>query len=274
MELGAFMKKDPKILAAVAVAILLAIIGGIFVMRSKADPEPETTTERPKKKKITEPVNIIEVSERPYVYLTPQADGRNIKITVATISKPADTFEYELEYQAGTLLQGAFDQVELDNIPTSTQILFGSCSAGGACTYHTDIRGGSLVLRFIGEENYALKQDWRYFDNWGNKETQFASKDSKFQLTSADLAKQRFVVVYNSPCFPEGVTGTSVSEAYSLAASSNMSGTAEVTMRANEEGELSIIGYDGTSWTSFETTSDGKSATAEVELMELYMVIK
>lgn len=255
--------------------VLAAVIGGgIFAFTRMQKPAVEQTQQANQKRKVSQPTNIISVAERPYVQIIPEADGRNLDLQVNTLPKAADSVEYELEYQAGTLLQGAFGLIELADLPGTAQILLGSCSAGGACTYHTDVKGGSLVLKFEGAEEYALKQDWRYFDNWGNKETQFSSKDAKFQLDSTDLAKQRYVVIYNSPGYPTGLSGTVVSEPYSLTGSSSLTGSAELTMRANEEGSLTIMGYNGTSWESFPTTTDGKSATATVDLMELYLVVK
>lgn len=269
------MKQKPVVIGAVVIAIILAIVGGVFAFKTRtSQPEEEQTTERPARKPISQPVNEISVSERPWVSITPKADGRNLSLTVHTVAKSATTAEYELEYQAGTLLQGAFGLLDLATVPSSEEILLGSCSAGGACTFHEDIKGGTLVLSFEGDESYALKQEWRYFDNWGNAETQFASKDSKFQLESSDLAKQRFVVIYNSPGYPEGLEGTPVSDPYSLTGSSAIAGTADLTMRATEEGDLTIMGFDGESWTSFETSTDGKTATAEVTLMDLYIVVQ
>lgn len=266
-------KQHQMMIAGGALALLL-VGGGVFAFTRQAKPATDIAQTTPQKKKISEPVNQIAVSDRPYVQIIPQADGRNLMVEINSVPKPADSAEYELEYQAGTLLQGAFGLIDLESLPSSTKVLLGSCSAGGACTYHTDIKGGSLVLKFNGAENYALKQDWRYFDNWGNKETEFGSKDAKFQMTSKDLAKQRFIVVYNSPGYPTGLTGTVVSDPYSLTGSAAFTGKAEVTMRATEEGTLKIMGYNGTSWKSFETTVDGKSATATVDLMELYVVVK
>lgn len=268
------LHKQQKVIAAVMLVVLILVGGGVFAFTRQSKPTGEQTQQTTQKKKVSEPVNQIAVSERPYVQIIPQADGRNLELQVNTTPKPAESAEYELEYQAGTLLQGAFGLIELESLPGSAKILLGSCSAGGACTYHTDVKGGTLVLKFSGPENYALKQDWRYFDNWGNKETQFASKDAKFQLDSKDLAKQRFIVVYNSPGYPEGVTGTVVSEPYSLTGSTALTGKAELTMRANEEGALKIMGYNGSTWKAFETTVDGKTATATVDLMELYLVVK
>jgi len=64
-----------------------------------------------------------------------------------------------------------------------------------------------------------------------------------------------------------------VSNPYSLSASSTLTGTAELNIRAQEEGQLTIAGWDGEAWQTFETTSDGKMASAEVALMPLYVVI-
>jgi hypothetical protein len=265
--------KKPQVLAVIGLLIAVAIGGTVFAFSRSSAPAEETTEDKPAKRKISEPVNQIDISERPYVTIVPQADGRNLDLVVNQVKKDANSVEYELEYQAGTLLQGAFGLIELTSFPSTTRILLGSCSAGGACTYHEDVQGGSLVLRFEGTQTYALKQEWRYFDNYGSTQSEFASKDAKFQVESADLGDQRFVVIYNSPGYPEGLEGTPVSDPYSVQGTSTLTGTAELTMRATTESELTIMGYDGTAWQSFDTTTDGKTATATVDLMELFIVV-
>jgi len=270
------MNKQHLIIAGIVllVGITLGLVG-FFILQSNKKDSDSNTTQQPAKKKISEPVNQISVDERPYLKLLPKADGRNIEIVAIEVKKPATAMEFELEYQAGTLLQGAFGQIEIDSLPASTQIMFGSCSAGGACTYHTDIKSGSLLARFDGTERYALKQDWRYFDNT-SKATSIASKDAKFQLESSALASVRFGIVYNTPGYPgtsNELGGSLVSEVYSLTASSTLKGSGTLSIRANEEGNLTIIGFNGSTWQKFETTTDGKTATATVELMEAYGVI-
>jgi hypothetical protein len=223
---------------------------------------------------MEEPVNVIPVSERPVVQIAPVADGRNIQLIIKALKKEATTAEYELEYQAGTLLQGIFGSIELDAFPASITELLGSCSAGGKCSYHEDVKGGSLLLRLSGgSESYAVKQDWKYIDNKAG-ETAFASKDAKFQLDSDALAKQKYLVIYNSPGYPEGLEGTVVSDPYSLAVSSNLSGTGVLTMRANEDGDIKIMGWDGKEWHDFAGTTEEKMVSATVDLMELYVLVK
>jgi hypothetical protein len=178
------MKKtlSPQIMVGAAVlAVVLLAGGGVAYWKMKS--APVATKEEPKKRKIADPVNVIPVDQRPYIQIAPLADGRNLELIVKHLNKPATEAEYELEYQAGSLLQGAFGAIELPSVPAKATILLGSCSAGGACTYHTDVKGGTLLTRFKGDESYALKSDWRYFDN-RLKEIELASKDAKFQLKS------------------------------------------------------------------------------------------
>ncbi len=267
------MSKFKKFLPWLLVS-LVVIGGGVFAYTRFHNGPTEETEETSSKKRIQEPVNQIPVSERPYLTINPHADGRNITLAVETLKLPANEVEYELEYQAGSLLQGAFGQFELDNLPARQQILLGSCSAGGACSYHEDVKGGSLLTRFSGgEETYALKSRWKYIIN-SESETSFSSQDAKFQLDSDDLARQSYLVIFNTAGYPEGLETEPVSEIYSLTSASSLTGSGQLTIRAEEEGQLVIMGYDGQDWVEFETSVDGKTATAEVELLELYTVIQ
>lgn len=271
------MKKiNKKNLPIIVVAIVLILVGGIFVMTKFGGSKPTEQTETKKKKTVLEPKNIIDVAMRPYVILSPVAGGNHIEIKIVEVPKEASEVEYELEYQSGTLLQGFQEVLQLETLPVKTKKLFGSQSAGGAITYHEDIKGGSLQLRFLGTENYVLKQDWRYFEN-KTKETEFSSKDAKFQIESDDLALNRLVLIYNTPGVSAGLDEdiTVVSEAYSLTSASKIVGEATVNIRANEEGELMMMGYDGSDWIELDSEVEGKIVTAEgVDLMELYVVVK
>lgn len=264
--------KFPNNKVVIFVSILILIIGiGIF---AKSFSKTEETSEAPKlkKTKITEPVNIIDVKDRPYIIISPNSDGKNITIAVNSIKKDASDVDYELEYQAGSLLQGVFGSLELGQLPTSTKQLLGSCSAGGACTYHEDVKGGHLTSRFNGKENYALKSEWKYIENI-KKEDSFSSKDAKFQISSPVLENVRLAVIFNTPGFPEELDGTIASDPYSLQTIPQISGKASLTMRALEEGNSVIMGWNGTKWTEFVGKLDGKSISAEVDIMELYIVL-
>lgn len=263
-------KKVPIIIAVVLLLVVGGVGWGVKSFLSGGNKDADTTS---KKTKIAPPVNQIDISQRAYVKILPNSNGHNLTLEVEEVKKDADSVDYELEYQAGTLLQGAFGQLELSAFPARTDILLGSCSAGGACTYHEEVQGGSLLLNFDGSQDYGLKSEWKYIDN-SDKETEFGSRDAKFMISSDDLASVRYLVIYNSPGYPEELDGDLVSEVYTITGSSNLSGEAELSIRMSEEAEGTIMGWDGQSWNEFETIMDGKEASATVELMEAYVVVK
>lgn len=266
---------NKKLLGPIVAGLLILAAAGFGVSKIISYLKPSDSDQQ--KNKVAEQVNVIPVSERPYVQISPQADGRNIILIVKDLKSPAETVEYELEYQSGTLLQGAFGFIDLASVPAQEQVLLGSCSAGGKCSYHEDVQGGKLLLRFLqGEDKYVLRSDWRYLEN-SEDEAQVSSKDAKFQLESDELSDQAYIVVYNSPGYPEGLEGTVVSEVYSLATSSTLDGEGELSIRSSAEGEnltLVIMGWDGTEWQEFDTEIQDKTASATVDLMELYVVVQ
>ncbi len=266
------MKKLPKkpMLIGVAVALVVLLVGGGLWMNRSQDNEPEENTKN--KQRISLPENVIPVSERPVMRLTPLSSGHHIEFAVDLVKKPAAEVDYTLEYQTGTLVQAEQDLLSLGTLPVTKEIFLGSCSAGGACTYHEDVKGGSLLTTFLGDDPYALKSDWKYIDN-SAKETDFSSRDGMFQISSDDLSTVRYLIVFNNAGYPDDAPGKVVSNPYSLSASSTLSGTAQLNIRAQEEGQLTIAGWDGESWTTFDTTAEGKMATAEVDLLPLYVVI-
>lgn len=266
------MKNLPKkpILVGIVIALAVLLVGGAWWINRPSNDEPEETTKN--KTRISLPENVIPVSERPVMRLTPLSSGHHIEFAVDYVKKPAEEVDYTLEYQTGTLVQAEQDLLTLNTLPITKEIFLGSCSAGGACTYHEDIKGGSLLTTFLGDDPYALKSDWKYIDNL-EKETDFSSRDGMFQISSQNLSVIRFLIIFNNAGYPDNVPGRVVSNPYSLSASSTLTGTAELNIRAQEEGQLTIAGWDGEAWQTFETTSDGKMASAEVALMPLYVVI-
>lgn len=260
------------LLIIVGVLVFLTAVGGglYYAFGSK----PSTSEEETKtKKRVSEPENILPVAERPVIYLLPKADGHNIEIVIDTVKKKATDAEYTLEYQTGTLVQAQENTISLANLPVTENVFLGTCSAGGKCSFHEDIQGGSLRTRFAADQSYVLKSDWKYIDN-KTKENAFSSRDAKFQMTSDDLADQRYLVIFNTPGYPEGLKGTPVSDPYTLNGSADISGKAELTIRANEEGDLVIMGWDGKTWQEFKGTVDGKMITANVDVMSLYIAVK
>jgi len=268
------MQKQKMMIVGSVVALLLIVVGGVgiytFLIKKPADQTAQKTTT--KKKKIDQ-YNVIAVADRPYYSIRP-VDGKNIAISIISIKKPAESAEYELEYQAGELLQGAFGEVAVVTLPVEKKILLGSCSAGGACTYHTNVQGGSIVTRFSGANEYALKSDWRYIEN-KSKEKAIGSKDAKFQIESPEIAKEQVMIITNSPGYPGTLPGTPISDVYVLAATSKLAGQATVTIRGTQDASTARLAvYDGTNWKTVTGTATDKSLTAATPFGEAYVLVK
>lgn len=253
--------------------IVLVLIGSVvfFVNKNKKVAAPVVTNT---KKKVQSPVNVIAVSERPYLRLEPSADGRYITITVAEVKKTASQLDYEMEYQTGSMLQGFGGLIKLDKLPVSDKKLFGSQSAGGAITYHEDIKGGNFLAQFTGGENYAVKSAWRYFEN-SIKASEFSSQDTKFVISNQELNKYSYIVIYNSPGYPEGLKGDLLSDLYVVSAEKSLrtiSSNFDVSIRASEEGQM--MGYDGAKWQKMDSTYSEGLVKASGAAMDVYAVVK
>lgn len=251
--------------------ILALTLTGCSLFKKKQPAEPA------KKPPINEPLNVIDLGERPYLTLQPRNDGRQITLSIDSLPKPATEMEYELEYQAGTLLQGAFGSLALDDLPTSTDILLGSCSAGGACSYHQDVTGGTIILKFRGEENYVLKNEWRFIETDAS-DGAFSSRDGKFQLSAAKtLDNSNIVIISQTSGLPGDFEGEILSGPYGLYPSQGLpdSKQASLDLRiAEEDSKATIYGWDGQTWVAFDTSVTDKTASATVDLLEVYIAAR
>ncbi len=262
----------PKIViifGAIVTLIILAISGS-FIVKSLGG--QKSATSQTTKSKIREEINVLPVPDRPVVDLAPTADGRSVVLTVAEMKKAAATMHYEIEYQAGTLLQGGEGDLDLTSLPTQKQILLGSCSAGGACTYHKDVQGGKLLTRFRGENNYTLKSDWRYIEN-KDKSTSFSSQDAKFTISSPELAKVGNTIIFTAPGYPSKLQSEPIADIYNFSSSGAIKGTLTVSIRLNNDQPAQLAYFDGAQWQYVAGTVTDKVLTATAPAAQIYTAI-
>ena len=266
------------LIGGLVIVVLLGLTGFFWYKVLRAPAAPAATKAAVVKHKITDPVNTISVNDGPYLNIIPQ-EGHNIAIEVNALKKPATTSDFEIENQKGTQLGGAQGSIPLDKLPTTKQILLGTCSTGGACTYDTDVQGGTLLMKFSGgPDSYTLKQDWRYIENT-TRGTSFGSRDAAFQIDSKDLATQKLMTIYNTPGYPGTVSGTVISSAYTLNGLTPPSGKGTVTFQLKDAvTAASVMGYDGTTWKEYPATvssaNGGTAVKADVDLLQVYLVVK
>ncbi len=136
------MKHKTTIIAAI---VLLGVLsGGFFVIRSspKTQPQPSST------KKLN--LDLPDVNPAVVVNLQKTADGKSVVLTITHIPEGTTSIEYELSYNTEEgLPKGVLGEIELHgNTQVERDILLGTCSAGGRCTYDTGVTQAKVVLIF------------------------------------------------------------------------------------------------------------------------------
>jgi len=231
--------------------------------------------ERPK---IQETVNIVPVEQRPYSVLSFSDSGRfpvgrELKLEIAD-GKNATSVEYELEYQAGTLVQAGVGSInpQAEKLPLSRDILLGSCSAGGACSYSEDVKGGTLLLRFKGSDVGNLKGEWNYY-NPGN-DGKLGSRDVKFQIDAPKL-KNSYVLIVQTLGLPPQTNGEVIAGPYHLETTADKTGDMQLTMRLNEESASAVLWmWNGKELQKIPAEISGKTLTAKVISTGTYLVTR
>ncbi|MEK7166258.1 MAG: hypothetical protein AAB874_05625 [Patescibacteria group bacterium] len=137
------MKNKSALYISVAV-LLLVLIGGYLIIKNLSNkPAP------------VEEEEVIQVELPPAdpgieVDLKAKPDGKSVILTVAKIPSTTDSVEYELSYLTGEgLPKGALGKISLNGKTELTRdVLLGTCSTGGKCTYDLGVTAVKLVLKF------------------------------------------------------------------------------------------------------------------------------
>lgn len=261
------LTKNQKLIG-ISLALLLLIGGGVFAFTRK----PEAEIVAPPSKKPKKAVNLIPLEERPYVSIQPLQARNMLEVTIHDLKKAAKSVEIILEYDRNKgVLDAVLNSFSLDKTPLVEQMFLGSKSAGGATTYHDDVIGGTVTLDF-SDEDYALEVPWRYDDTKTSYDA-LSTTDGKFQIAFDKPLKTQKVLVMQSPGLPVEAKGKVLSGPYFIGIVGDLpEGTAEVKLRLSEESSgATIYGFDNGEWVKYETSTDGKTATAKGKLVSTYL---
>lgn len=266
-----------KTLVVLAVAILvIGGIGAVLIIRSLGNKQGSVKQTPPK----LEPINQIPTEDRPFTTIIPRADGREVRITINRLDN-FNKVEYELEYQAGSLLQGAFGQIDFmqEKAPVSRNILLGSCSAGGKCSYHENVNGGTLLLRYQNGDTTALKGEWN-FQVMREQKGSFTSRDAKFtfDVGKNGLPAATFVIVAQTMGLPAPVDGEIAGGPYIVTLPQSVSSTTKeinLTIRTNTaDPDIKLLGWIEDGWVEYETEQSGKTLEAIVDQPTTFVAVK
>lgn len=265
---------DKRRLIALIIVGLVVVVGGIGLIRTSASRNDDAVV-KVLPTPVPEPVNLIPVSDRPFVTMRPGISRNDIVLTIHDLKIAADSVEVLLEYDRNKgVMDADLRTFAIPKVPFEEKLFMGSKSAGGHITYHDDVIGGTLELEFTGDETYRLAVPWRYDDTERNY-SQISTADGKFQVSLEKPLVSSKVLVMQSPGLPENLEGEILAGPYLFAGVGPMPDTtADITMRLSSTSETAVLyGWTGSVWEEIPSVLDGKQLTATAELYDVYVVV-
>ncbi len=236
---------------------LALIVGSVwFFTRSKEKVTPGGGTSG-QKAKTQEQVKELSIEERPFVSLTPRADGHEFHLTITSIPKGVENVEYELVYKvASGVTQGVPGTVKLSG-KTSIErdLLLGTCSSG-KCRYDEGVTQGTFTVRLRDkdgklitklETDFHLQQDGKGL----------ISSDGKFAISSSSLGKSTFYLTMNTFGLPGKAPGKVVAGPYGTFTK----GAAKVSGTVTLDGSGTLYSWNGSKWVMLDSGTTSSLST-------------
>jgi hypothetical protein len=253
------MKKS-ALFSILGVVALIAF--GIFLFTKKSDTKNPSTDNT----QLDLPINVLPLTERPFITLSPDATGRSLNLTVS--EAPAEgEMEYEMVYSASDKQEGALGSIflESEKQPIVKSILLGSKSGGGKVTYHEGVTGGSLTVTY-GETR--LKENWSFL-TFNTKDPSFSSVDGKLNVTlpAKGLKDGERIITMKTFGYPK--TGLPESAniivgPYGYFTASPVKGAVQVELKLPSGDHAGVILYewDGKTWKKLTSKLSGDTVSA------------
>lgn len=257
-----------------AVIALLILAGGFWLYRQFNKPVEKKSTHKPVSVKK---VNDLELAKRPYVALLPHANpGRcnGVDLIIEDLKNEESLAEYELEYNAGSLIQGVFGRRDFSQIANEHQPLeFGSCSKG-KCKCDSDISGGSLTLTFTTPvDEYVLKSDFSLYQV--NAQDKLLSTDGRFQVDfKSSLPKGTTVIVMKMMGLPKNLPGELLVGPYGLFTPKGMVAKGKLSALLQTSESSKLVFWDGLDWLELPASQDDKKVNFSMPKLGIVALIK
>jgi hypothetical protein len=258
-------------LAGVGLAVLLLL--GFWMFRARAGTGGEAGI---KPTPRSAPVNTIPVADRPYIELAPLSSRNDLALTIHEPPLKADVVELTLEYDRNKgVLDAVLKNFTLNTFPFTATIFLGSKSTGGHITYHDDVTGGDILLKFDGgKAPYALKNPWRY-DDTQTEYTEFGTRDGKFQLTFAQPWRTPKLLIMQSPGLPAKVDSEVIAGPYLVRGVGALpDDQVSINAHVSAESAPQLLGFDSGAWQAIDSAFADKTLTATAPLYEAFVITR
>jgi len=274
-------KKNTYIIASISLVVIAVAVYFLFIFQ-KAPKEIETD----EGSSFVENIEKIDTTNRPFVTLTPTADGAEIIISIENVSY-FDRIEYELTYQAdnpqiaGEKIQRGSVETDVDTSQEKYKksLLLGTASRG-VRSPDTGITDGQLALHlFKGDTEYLSETKWDRFEI-GTSGGEIFDSTGNFSLDVPRLSKDHWVIIADTVGIPpNGQVSPSdvllpVYATYSVAPEFTTSARLSIKLTGDVKSpKLYTYSNQDSSWQSLESTFEGGTLTAEVDSFGTFVIV-
>jgi len=146
-------KNKTALFSIIGIGVLI-IIAIVMIIISKNRNNNNKTIVPNSSKNVTEEL-VLSDEEKPYISLSPQADGHRLDLKITNIPSSISEVEYDLIYTAEDenleIEKGVGGTAKIEGVSIERELLLGTESCTNGCKYKYDegITGGTLTLNFI-----------------------------------------------------------------------------------------------------------------------------
>lgn len=137
------MKNKSALYISIGIVVLVLVVGAVVIKNLSGNTDNNQLNEEEQVElPPADPSILVDVKAKP--------DGKTVVLSISKIPRSTVTIEYELSYLTGDgLPKGALGKITLnDKTEIIRDILLGTCSTGGKCTYDSGVTSVKLVLKF------------------------------------------------------------------------------------------------------------------------------
>ncbi|MBM3209178.1 hypothetical protein FJZ40_02715 [Candidatus Shapirobacteria bacterium] len=257
---------------------LVTILSGCIFNKEEAPAEQEKGYLSPAKATpVPTQSSQLVIEGKPYLALTPRADGKELKLSLGGIVG-AKSMDYELVYLAGEtdnqLQRGVVGSVDLaGSTEYGKSLLLGSCSKS-VCKYDENVKEGTVSLIFRGDGGAQKYEAVFRLQTGQDAKTGLTSGDGNFKFVSSTLPPSNYYLTVSTLGLFRMPVGRIVAGPYGIFTSGSTSAKGKVFFKPSSPAQAAkILVWAGQSWTELKSTREDEFVTAETPTLGAFVAV-
>jgi len=272
-------KKSTYIVATISLLVIIVAIYFLFIFQKSPN-----KIESDNSSSFVEDIQSIDIDKRPFVTLTPTADGAEIIISIEKMGE-FDSMEYELTYQAdnpqisGEKIERGSVESDIDTSQDKYKksLLLGTASRG-VRSPDTGIIDGRLKLHmYKGDTEFVSQSNWDRFQI-GTTGGEIPDYAGVFLLDVPRLNKNHWVIIADTVGVPPNASFDPnkvllpVYGTYSIAEGFLTPATLSIQ---TEQTQVQLFAYDlkDSSWQELDSTFENGAISAQVDSFATFVIV-